>query len=130
MNETLEKQEVTQAEADKMGLKEPIYYAENKEEDLMEPITFGDDSNEKLYLIFFIYADEEGNEVKDWEEIKGRTNFYEFIKTHADTMDMINSKALSGDLTVDKAVSIKDIVKSFKLQGLFADDDFDIEEYI
>lgn len=130
MNETLEKQEVTQAEADKMGLKEPIYYAENKEEDLMEPITFDSNPSEKKYLIFYIYSDDEGNEIKDWEYITGRTNFYEFIKAHAETMDMYNSKALAGNLTLEDAVSIYDIVRSFKEQGLFENDGFEIEEYI
>lgn len=129
MNEKLESQEISNEEADKMGLKEPITFAESKE-DLIEPIFFDADPSEKKYLIFYIYSDDEGNEIKDWEYITGRTNFYEFIKAHAETMDMYNSKALVGNLTLEDAVSIYDIVRSFKEQGLFKNDGFDIEEYI
>ena len=129
MNNNLEQETLDQNELEKVGLKEPIYFEEDMEK-LAEPITFGEDPNEKVYLIFYIYTDDDGNEIKDWEEIQGRTNFYEFIKAHAETMDLYNSKALVGNLTLKDAVPIYDIIRSFKEQGLYLNDGFDIEEYV
>ena len=133
----LENQEMNEKELERMGVKlntrkEEISPKETNIDDdgLIEGISFGEDPSEKKYLLFFIYADEDGNDVKDWEIIIGSDNFYQFIKDNAETMDMLNSKALTGNLTVEEAVCVADIIKSFKSQGMYRNDGFDIEEYI
>ena len=134
---SLENQEMNERELERMGVKlnapkEEINTNTNNvdEDGLVEGISFGEDPSEKKYLLFFIYSDEDGNDVKDWEIIIGRDNFYQFIKDNAETMDMLNSKALTGSLTVEEAVCVADIIKSFKSQGMYRNDGFDIEEYI
>ena len=133
---TLENQEISKEDLKRMGVnleqpkQEEIDNPEVNEDGLVEAISFGEDPNEKVYLIFFIYADEDGNDVKDWEIIVGRDNFYEFVKNNAETMDMINSKALTGTLTVKDATPVADIIRSFKQRGMYKNDGFDIDEYI
>ena len=133
---SLENQEMSKEDLKRMGVnleqpkQEEIDNPEVNEDGLVEAISFGEDPNEKVYLIFFIYADEDGNDVKDWEIIVGRDNFYEFVKNNAETMDMINSKALTGTLTVKDATSVADIIRSFKQRGMYKNDGFDIDEYI
>ena len=133
---SLENQEMSKEDLKRMGVnleqpkQEEIDNPEVNEDGLVEAISFGEDPNEKVYLIFFIYADEDGNDVKDWEIIVGRDNFYEFVKNNAETMDMINSKALTGTLTVKDATPVADIIRSFKQRGMYKNDGFDIDEYI
>lgn len=131
----LENQEMSEKELERMGVKleQPRQEEDipsSNDDGIVEGISFGEDPSEKKYLLFFIYADEDGNDVKDWEIIIGRDNFYNFIKQNAETMDMLNSRALTGSLTVEDAVCVADIIRSFKSQGMYKNDGFDIEEYV
>lgn len=131
----LENQEMSEKELERMGVKleQPRQEEDipsSNDDGIVEGISFGEDPSEKKYLLFFIYADEDGNDVKDWEIIIGRDNFYNFIKQNAETMDMLNSRALTGSLTVEDAVCVADIIRSFKSQGMYQNDGFDIEEYV
>ena len=131
----LENQEMSEKELERMGVKleQPRQEEDipsSNDDGIVEGISFGEYPSEKKYLLFFIYADEDGNDVKDWEIIIGRDNFYNFIKQNAETMDMLNSRALTGSLTVEDAVCVADIIRSFKSQGMYQNDGFDIEEYV
>lgn len=85
---------------------------------------------ERLYLIYY-YADDpdnnRGEKIKSFEEIKGRTKIYEFIKNMIEYIDIHESKVLVETLTLNDAVSVYDFMKV--ISQYYESDTFDIEDY-
>ena len=100
-------------------------------EGLVRGIEFEYDADtDKEYLICYKYGDDEAGEVNDWKKITGRKNLYEFIKSMVETMDLDDSFIISDTTTLDKAISVYDFMKKVvEEQGLYPDDNFNIDDY-
>ena len=83
---------------------------------------------ERLYLILYITVDDEGNEDKSFQFIKGRSNVYEFVKSMAPIMNMYDSLILVEHLPLDEAITVYDFIKHVK--QFIPEDSFDIDDYV
>lgn len=107
---------------------EPISFVDKTE--LIEPISFVSklDPEERKYLILYFGTDpDNGDEIKSFEIITGRTATYEFIKNMIDSIDIHESKVMTThDMTYDEAGSVYLFMKA--MQQFFVDG-FDIADY-
>ena len=86
---------------------------------------------DKKYLICYQYGDDEGNdEIEGHKIIRGRKNLYEFIKQMVETMNLDESFILSDTSVLEKRISVYDFMKLVvEAQGLYPEDDFNIDDY-
>lgn len=87
-------------------------------------------SEEKMYLVYYYADDPDSNsleKIKSFEELKGRTAVYEFIKGMIDYIDIHESKVLVETLTLDKAITVYEFMVG--VSQFYPDDTFDIEDY-
>lgn len=80
---------------------------------------------EKEYLLLYT-GEYEGEEIKSYEFIKGRTNIYEFIKNMIECIDIHESLVLSESVKISDAISVYKFMKTFEE---YFKDSFDIEDY-
>lgn len=97
----------------------------------VNPITFVDeekviDPEDRTYLVLY-YAEIDGKDEKSFEIIEGRTKTYDFIKSIAEYLDMIESKVLVNNVTLEDALSIYEFMK---IMETHYNDGFDIMDYV
>lgn len=83
------------------------------------------DPEKRIYVILY-YAHEDGDDVKSFEVIIGRTNTREFIKNMIECLDIHESKVLVETVPYEDAKSVYEFIK---LMESFYNDGFDIEDY-
>ncbi len=87
----------------------------------------GKDPEEKMYLVLYIGTDDEGNEIKSYEDIQGRTATYNFIKGMIEFIDIYESRVLVETVVLAKALNVYEFMKHSS--KYINDPSFDIEEY-
>lgn len=85
------------------------------------------DPEHREYTLLY-YADEEGEEIKSFEEITGRTALRKFIIGIVEYMDIHKSKVLVEGNLVEDALSVYKFMKLMSDRGYY-EDSFDIEDY-
>ncbi len=91
-------------------------------------ITFeGKDPEEKMYLVLYIGKDEDGKDIKSYEDLQGRTATYNFIKGMIDYIDIYESRVLVETVTLVDALNVYEFMK--QVSKYINDTSFDIEDY-
>lgn len=127
-----EKIELTNEQKLIMGI---AFDDENAERELIKPLEFGDENGprelvmgldfsdddkdpEKFeFCIMFKYADDNDNEIKDWEIIIGRKNMYEFIMDNIESMDIDESYIINQNITFKDKLTVYEFVKYIIEEG-------------
>ena len=87
----------------------------------------GKDPEEKMYLVLYIGTDDEGNEIKSYEDIQGRVATYNFIKGIIDYIDIYESRVLVETVVLANALNVYEFMK--QVSKYINDPSFDIEDY-
>jgi hypothetical protein len=82
---------------------------------------------ERQYVI--LVYDASGEDLNEWVAVMGRTNAYEYIKSHAYTMDVGNSIVITENVPLKDALTVSQFVHYLKNGDIIGDDGFYIEEY-
>jgi hypothetical protein len=86
-----------------------------------------EDPEQRQYVILiYDLSDEEFNE---WVALEGRTQAYEYIKSHAYTMDVTKSIVLTENVALKDALTVSQFVHFLKNGDIVEDDGFYIEEF-
>jgi len=87
----------------------------------------GKDPEEKMYLVLYIGKDEDGKDIKSYEDLQGRTATYNFIKGMIDYIDIYESRVLVETVTLGDALNVYEFMK--QVSKYINDPSFDIEDY-
>jgi len=87
----------------------------------------GKDPEEKMYLVLYIGKDDEGNDIKSYEDLQGRTATYNFIKGMIDYIDIYESRVLVETVILANALNVYEFMK--QVSKYINDPSFDIEDY-
>lgn len=80
----------------------------------------------RQYVILIVgFSDEE---IYEWVAVEGRTNAYEYIKSHIYTINVKESIVLTENVSLKDALTVYQFVKYLKNGGI-VDDDFDVDEF-
>lgn len=83
-------------------------------------------SPEKRTYVILYYAHEDGDDIKSFEVIIGRTNTREFIKNMIECLNIHESKILVDTIPYEEALSVYEFMKAMEIHY---SDGFDIEDY-
>lgn len=100
---------------------------------LVNPIQFVDkeDPEKRMYLVLYEGTDEEGNDLKSYEYIEGRTATFNFIKNMIDYIDICDSKVIAQNVKLIDAITVYQFMKHIQENELVKDiGSFDIDEYL
>lgn len=86
-----------------------------------------EDPEQRQYVILVVDLVEE--EFNEWVAVSGRTNTYEYIKSHAYTMDVGQSIVLTENVSLKDALTVSQFVKYLKNGDIVEDDGFNIEDF-
>ena len=89
-------------------------------------------SDPELIEYVILYTDigyESEDEPFRWVKVQGRTNAYNTIKDNATMINVDQSFIIAESVALKDALSIREFCEYLKNSGLFADDDFDINDY-
>lgn len=87
----------------------------------------GKDPEEKMYLVLYIGKDEDGKDIKSYEDLQGRTATYNFIKGMIDYIDIYESRVLVETVALGNALNVYEFMK--QVSKYINDPSFDIEDY-
>lgn len=106
----------------------PFTFIKAQPEEVIKPISFTGDSvdPEKRTYILLYYATMDGEDVKSFEVLEGRTAIYKFIIDLAEFLDIHESKVLVNNVKFEDALSV---YRFMKLMETHYQDGFDIEDY-
>lgn len=97
---------------------------------MIDPIRKLDEPvKEKTYILLYYLTVDDGEEVKTFETITGRSKLYNFIKSIVENIDIHRSKVLVDEamLNLEGVPSVYQLMLHF--QDIFNDTSFDIEDY-
>lgn len=103
----------------------PIKFAEKDKPIVPFTIDKKKDPEKRLYVVLY-YSYEDGEEVKSFEILTGRTNAREFIKNMIDSIDIHESKILVETVAYEDALTVYQFIKEMEV---YYQDGFDIEDY-
>lgn len=93
----------------------------------LEQEQFENDPEKRMYLLLTLETDDDGNDIKYWEFLQGRTLVRDTIKNIIDNLNIHKSKVFSESANMHQALSVYQFMKY--MEGFYTEDDFDIEEY-
>lgn len=109
----------------------PLIFEETKKEDLIKPLVFEEKKGpeDRIYLLLYYFVDDNGDESKTFEFIKGRTEVRERIIADlaVGDVDIHRSRVLVEKAPLEDSLTLYAFMKLIEVY--FEDKPFDIEAY-
>lgn len=84
---------------------------------------------EQRQYVLMLYNPTDDDHPTEWQSTVGRTNAYNFIKTHIELFDPKQSLVLTENVALKDALTVSQFVKYLKNGDIVKEDGFNIEDY-